>query len=593
MRYVLRSALARVKHLGFRIPSMQFSAIIAIALGLIMAAAILHGLLIFGQLAIEQWQKPILFWDSWSFVQPSQGGKLLWLLQQHNEHRIVWAKLATLMETNLLGRPPASTALFQSLAFTVVNMFLLLGICKNLLHRPVNQTLTWLCCSLILINPWQAENLVWEFQSPWFFTNTLVLALSFAISLYAMSRSGQTALFLFVAFLPWISNFNSGQGLALSVVLCLVCAMLSAKLFIVAIFSSILSFICYFKMLIYSKPAYHPGIGFDIDYFSTLILGGPWQGMGLLGIAIVILVLVKQRKGMNFAVKNMLVNPVLISSLIPAMFAILFAIMTTLSRSGYGVAQASSERYVSHSLMLIISITLTASTWIEANVYSDSETNGLFRLDCILPVLTILTTLMSVPQIFSKQSSLYSAAWQSMRNNAEERRSAMRCIALTEAMAKQGLIIGKSCPLNLYPNANVPRLYFSNQLPVKPLGWHKQLAQQMINLSNLNYGSFKYVIDQKSLSPKFLSLRGWAFEAKRPKRDVFLVAKYLDSKSIVYPVDLARVDVQKVYPFTKKGTGFNLLIPLISRSSAIQQIIIAGNDGGEVIWSQGKEKSNI
>jgi hypothetical protein len=573
------------RSLLFRLSPKQIITMIAIAMGAAMAIAIMQNLFILTHLAIEQWRKPILFWDSWEYA--SQTNELSWLLQQHNEHRIVWAKLATLIETNILARPPTSTALFQILGLNIINILILFGICKNTFRKNSTQILTWLCCSLVLLNPWQAENLIWEFQTPWFFTNTLILLLTFTVNLYI--KSGQkkhgTPLLIAAAILPWVSLFNTGQGLALIASLCLACAFISARLAIVSALSSFLSIIYYFKILTYAKPQHHPRIVFDPDYFSTIILGGPWQGMALLLTALIIIQFTLSGKKSTFNSPSKSSKPIFLTLAIPGIFAIFFAVMTTLSRSGFGVHQALSERYVTHSLMLVLSmILITTSAWeAKANFAFNSSTAS--KTELLIPSLTIAATLLSIPQILTKQSPLYSAALQSITNQSEERRSSMENLSLVESLKRSGIAAEGQFTTKLSPDLSIPRKYFSGQLETKPLGWHKAISNSKINLNSASGDTFLYSKDKILIGPQNLSLQGWAFVKSQPRKRILIIAKYSNGSFLAYSSNTARPDVQAAYPMAKANTGFDLSIPLKKGSQRLQEIMIGSEDGSKSIWT--------
>lgn len=567
----------------------QINTIIAIAMGAIMAIAIMQNLLILTYLAIEQWHQPVLTGDSWAFVlRPSQTGKQLsWLLEQHNEHRIVWAKLATLIETNFLGKPPTSTALFQILGLNIINILLLFGICKNTFRKNSTLILTWLCCSLALLNPWQAENLSWEFQTPWFFSNTLILVITFLLNSHIHNRQNKDGflLLLAAAMLPWIALFNAGQGLALIVSLCIACALISARLVIVSALSAFLSIIYYFKILSYLKSEHHPGIAFNLDYFSTIILGGPWQGMAflLITLSLIPLILPSQKLTVTPPKCTLKANFSLLA--VPGIFGIFFAIMTTLSRSGFGVNQALAERYVTHSMMLVISLILITSACLEAKVSFSLNSSAVSKTELVIPSLTIAATLFSMPQILTKQSPLYSAALQSITNQSEDRRSAMENLGLEKSLEKNGIAADEQFRTKLYPDPSIPRKYFSRQLGIKPLGWHEAISNAKINLKSSGADSILYSNDKILIGPQNLLLQGWAFIKSQPSKMVFIIAKYSKGSLVAYPNSIVRSDVQAVYPMAKANTGFDLSIPLKKGSQSLQEIMIVSEEGSKPIWA--------
>jgi len=142
----------------------------------LLLAGIVHGLVEILGLAAAHWQQPNLFGDSFAFVQRNANQPLIgWLTAQHNEHRIVWAKAASLVETEVLKMPPGQSALFQNLALILGCAGLWSWLCQRLLQRSDLRLITALGGWLLLVNPWQYENLGWEFQTPWFLINALVL----------------------------------------------------------------------------------------------------------------------------------------------------------------------------------------------------------------------------------------------------------------------------------------------------------------------------------------------------------------------------------------------------------------------------------
>lgn len=71
--------------------------------------------------------------------------------------------------------PPLRTALIQTLLLLLLSSGIIAWIAALVLRQRSSRLLAWLACSVILTNPWQWENLAWEFQTPWFFVNCLVL----------------------------------------------------------------------------------------------------------------------------------------------------------------------------------------------------------------------------------------------------------------------------------------------------------------------------------------------------------------------------------------------------------------------------------
>jgi len=197
----------------------------------LLLAGILHGLVEILDLARAHWQEPNLFGDSFAFVQRDGAQSLLgWPTAQHNEHRIVWAKAASLFETEVLKIPPGQSALFQNLALLLGCAGLWCWLCKRLLQRQDLRLITALAGWLLLLNPWQYENLGWEFQTPWFLINALVLASAVLLSVQTTEHSAKGSRLQSVCALlvPWIALSSTGQGLAVAVAF-VACAWLHSR----------------------------------------------------------------------------------------------------------------------------------------------------------------------------------------------------------------------------------------------------------------------------------------------------------------------------------------------------------------------------
>jgi len=564
------------------------AATIAVAVALI--AGILFGLLALFQLGVDQLHSPILAWDSWEYTRAPQSNRFDWLLSQHNEHRIVWARLASIFETDLAGIPPASSALLQSFLLTVTSIILLFFICKDNSLKPLSYILPWLSCSIVLLNPWQIENFGWEFQTPWILTNTLVLCSSLLISRSSTCGGSRVYLLLIASIIPWLSIFNTGQGLAVSASLCIAAAMTKRSLFITSTISTLLALIFYIKVLPYNKPAHHPGYGFNLAYFMDLIKGGPWIGAGFLSIACLLLIFVVSLNRRHDLKQYIWTDKKFTALALPAIFAILYTIMVTLSRSEFGIAQASSSRYLTHTLMLPISLILIASHLLSQNKNDCIEhTSRLASIQLVIPALSMIAVMTPPRYLLSnKVAPSFPVGWAAVKQNMGVGRSIFKCLATKHMIDKLGMNSSEPCASNLYPEPSLSSQYFSGDLPVKPAGWHRQLSKLTINPSAARTGTYVHGIDLQKKRDGFLDFAGWAFEYRDPAKIIFVVAKYSSGKEVVYAVNLLRPDVLKVHPNVPRETGFDLSVPIREGSTSLQQLLISGAKGSEVIWSSAK-----
>ena len=532
----------------------------------LLLAGIAHGLSEILGLALAHWKQPALFGDSFAFVQRDPNRPLLsWLTSQHNEHRIVWAKAASLIETQLFKLPPGQSALFQSLALILACAGLWSWLCRRLLHRPDLRLITALAGWLLLLNPWQYENLGWEFQTPWFLINALVLLGALLVSVPTAGRSSmqQWLHSALAVLLPWIGLASTGQGLALAMAFALCCWLHSRKLGALVSTSTAMAGLSFFVLLPYSKPAGHPDLSFQLDYFLRALLGGPWQGLALLCVVITAVLLGRQQ---------IIARAAWPALLMPGLFSILFAGMITLSRAGFGLEQANSSRYISHSLMLGLSALLALALVDDQSPSQSTPLLGAF--------LVVITTLGSLPQGLQASGLSYSGAWAEGWRWAEQKRDRFSCHGRHANLGTSNIRLIEPCK-EVFPRQRVVDRYFQGGWPVQPLGWHRELLQ---STNAINPGQLRYQVDELKLTPTTLELRGWAFVNKAPGQPLFLLSEYGTSEQLAVPIDQPRRDVKRAHKLGHAGVGFDTALPRSHEGQPLWSVRLGTPSNAVKIW---------
>jgi len=411
-------------------------------------------------LSISQWNEPILFGDSWRLTTTKaiEGAGIHSLLSQHNEHRIVLSKAAALFETNVLNIPLTQTALLQTMILLIFSCLIWAYLCSKILTSKAIWTTTSLAGSALILNPWQYENFAWEFQTPWIFINTLTLFAAVAISFQkkAICRALSMLQDILIAAIPWIAIFSTGQGIALGLALSICSWTNSRRLGVISTTSFILTMLSTYFILDYQKPSHHPDYQFNPYYFLKISTGGSWQGLSIL-IIISALVLAVNYKSIKTHLS------IIGAVLIPFVFSIIFAGMTTLSRSGFGIGQANSPRYVSHSLMTGLSCILIVA------ICSQKRSSQLKLLNLAPGILTLIAftsfNVGGIAQDFTNQ-------WENAKNFQEKNRSNFKCLGKRINLKKRG--IEHTC-LDGPHHHDIANEYFKGKTAIKPLGWHKKL----------------------------------------------------------------------------------------------------------------------
>lgn len=526
-------------------------------LGLLLAA-IAHGLLEIFALAQAHWAEPNLHWDSFTFVQRSALPG--WLAEQHNEHRIVWAKVTSIIETDLLKLPPGQSALFQNLALILGSSGLWIWICRRMLHRTDLCLITALAGSLLLINPWQWENLSWEFQTPWFLINALVLLGALLLTTPTAGRWPQG---LAAAGLPWFALSSTGQGLALTLAFTACAWLHSRRLGTLVTASTALAGLTFFVLLPYRKPAAHPELSFQLDYFMRAWLGGPWQGLAVLAVVIAAVLLGRRQP---IAKSHW---PAL---LMPGLFSVIFAGMITLSRAGFGVEQANASRYITHTLMLGLTALLALAI---SDDRSQRPTTPLLGGGLVL-----LSTLGSFPQSLQPGGLSYTGAWTQAKRSAEQNRHRFVCHADQAALVAQNIRLLKPCQ-EIYPHQRVVDRYFRNASPIQPMGWHLQLLTAQRPTPS---GSIRFHLDQQNLSPTAVQLQGWAFQNSQKSQQLYLIADYGGSELLAVPVDQPREDVKRSVGSSSAQVGFNATFPRRQNGQPLRVVRVGTPNRAVQLW---------
>lgn len=425
-----------------------------LALTTVSAGVALDALIRLLRLARQAWLHPVLFYDSFELIRPGDrwGPELAgWLFRQHNEHRIVLQRLSSLIGEAFLGMPPGAGGIPANVLMLLAISGCLAWLCGLLIRPRLTACCCWLVCTLLAWNPWQQENILWEFQTPWFLINLIVL-LSMAIQIQARRRAiPLRSARMFAALAPALAIFSTGQGLAAAVAMTIGAAFSDRRSGVLAGGSTGLSLLALLA-LGYHKPAYHPALGFRLDYFHALLTHALPDGRGLLLLALLLLsawvIPVHLRRSQAWILCQ------------PIVFSGLFALMTTLSRSGFGVAQALAPRYVTHSLLIGINLILV--------IISQSRRQP--RLQVM--VLTLSLLLIVAPWESTSPMGSWTDAYSRIQPAYTDRVVLMDCALRSRGREclRPGLVPDASTGSHEVP----PYLSGSHRLR----GWHQQVVDR-------------------------------------------------------------------------------------------------------------------
>lgn len=343
--------------------------------------------------------------------------------EQHNEHRIFFPKIIFIILA-LSSKWNIKLETYFSLLLALVNFLILyrIAICtynkdNKILFHLFNFTICIVNFSLI-----QSENWLWGFQIAWFLINTCLLLAVFILTvptnLHPNSRLSLASLCCFIASFSLAHGLLSWLALLPSVYL--VEGRSKQKKIRVLVWIVLFVFCVAIYSIGYEKPSTLPNIFFIFqqpliasEYFFSIIgfsLGkNSWNPI-ITGLIILLL----------FSFFNIFCfkhyQSEFVNKAVPWLslgwFAILFALMTTVGRSGFGVEQATSSRYVTVSILLVISCLQLCRLWVlykcqDKNTYIDTYIFSGFCLGFLISLFVFSSTnsIVEGQNVFSQRKA--------------------------------------------------------------------------------------------------------------------------------------------------------------------------------------------
>lgn len=347
---------------------------------------------ILGLLYIKSFGVNVLYWDQWELVpliEKVYTGSLSLgdLFSQHNEHRIFFPRIIMLALAHMTYYDTVAEMYFS----WILSLLTMLLIFRMHLQHSRNSTgtlvkfipITWLLFSFR-----QYENILWGWQ-----IQIYLCVLGFVASIYLLEKTTKLDKnFLLAVSSGVISSFSFVNGLIVWPVgfIYLFLAKKTKGTFpLVWIGAGALVWVVYFYNWI--KPQHHPSLLFmmndpvsSITYFFVSI-GSPLSfekgaafGNGFLLVTLILFTLI------IIVEKKLIVENAKWISFI--FFSLFSSLSLTIGRSGFGVEQALSSRYVTLTSLGVIGIYLILST-LYAKFKNENYTNHLILYGVILSLI--------------------------------------------------------------------------------------------------------------------------------------------------------------------------------------------------------------
>jgi hypothetical protein len=363
---------------------------------------------------VAKYRVDVPVWDQWAlvpFLEKSLDGTLtlndLW--SQHNEHRLVFPRLAMVFLARL-SRWDISYELALSLLLAA-GLFGILAFCLQETFSAVAESRPWWIfpfLSLVVFSLNQVENWLWGWNIQ-IFLNTLSGAGMIILMTRERLRWSQV---LAAAALGIIAAYSYASGLlfliigALLIVLSVSLPKKRRRLYFLFWCALSAAVICSY-LYHYRTPPHHPSLSLDpnsllqyVKYVLTYLGAGLFSsdvnpvmaclagasGM-LLFMLVLTMILIAKRVGPRH----------LLPYLALSLYALLTALLTGIGRSGFGGLQAMSPRYIAFSSLFWVSLVVLTIILLRIDKPASQRLAQPARilLGCILALIVSLTAISS------------------------------------------------------------------------------------------------------------------------------------------------------------------------------------------------------
>ena len=158
--------------------------------------------------------KFIIYEDSYALFNRENQPFINFLLEPHNGHIVVVSKLLNSFFINL-KLSPTGYNITISIVILLFGLIVLWKILNTINPESNYKKNIFFICSFFWLSPSQWENLIWEFQIPWFFISLMVLILTLInFEIYLNKHNSESIINnLFLTLSPLLAIFSSGQSI--------------------------------------------------------------------------------------------------------------------------------------------------------------------------------------------------------------------------------------------------------------------------------------------------------------------------------------------------------------------------------------------
>ncbi|HEY9671044.1 MAG TPA: hypothetical protein V6D11_06345 [Waterburya sp.] len=471
---------------------------------------------------------------------------------QHNEHRLLFPKII-FITLAFISKWNIEYEQYFSIFLASVTFGLIYKLSSEQVGNQ-GQDIYWhlaniLTCMLIF-SLVQHENWLWGFQLSWFLINVCVIVAIFLINSTSLVNWSVQKRISLSALSCFIASFSLAHGvLAWLAVIPSVASIPGSshqKIRNILIWLGLFIASVAIYLIGYHKPSYHPSTFFFLKhpliaatYFFNF-LGSSLARSSNLAIITGIIIFSLFLALILYLIRNYQLIPQASPWLSLGLFALLFSLLTTVGRAGFGIEQANASRYTSTSVLLVISIIQLWRLYLCSNLNSrklnllGGKSYQIFSV--ILAIIFIINSLQII--------HIGEKTWKQKQNSKI-------CLDLLYFMDESYLVneVSNSCLKELFPAPIALKAYAESLTKIGLRTFPKNIA--FINDSTQVDGvidtppSDKLVVVKRKNN---LALAGWAI-LPEPREAPKIVLFSLGDKQTFFNsayINLNSPDVAKV-----------------------------------------------
>jgi hypothetical protein len=474
------------------------------------------------------------FWDQWQLVplfSKIDAGDATFgdFFAQHNEHRTFFPNIVFSIVAFASGWNN-KLEMFLNAVTAAGTYVVILAIARQAKGSALLFHGAAVLCGVLVFSLTQLNNWLWGFQLAWFMTNLCVVVAIACVVVPRGLTSAQRVSLAGIACL--VASFTLAHGLLSWLALMPLIAMeggsLRERALRVGWWAAAFLFVAIVYQIGYIKPKQTPDVFFYLQepgaaatYLVTLLGNGlaPRMVSPTISGMLLLMAFLAFNAYWLFRIRNS-VAQVMVPWLALGWFSLLFALATTVGRAGFGVQQATSSRYVTVVVLLLVAVIQLGSILLSS-----------MRRGVAAVAMTLIGTTFLMMMVLSGAEAI-----QNARRMSDSRVEGKVCLELLYLLRRSNINRNQSCLNRINWNS---KLVVGRSAALSDLGFRHFVSPESVRFvprPGSIYGQIASQygrVDPSQRRAGVLEVQGWARLPKRSEQPNAVVLTFDNNRSIV------------------------------------------------------------